>query len=220
MNKELQDQELDRIGIDLVKTGKLADGQIEKIIASPDMFRAITQRIAANDKPQTPKRRSAWPSNFRLSLAAYGLLAIVVAAAIFESIVERKPSNPSTANVPVHNEPDRIVQPFIVTPSPKEVRSTRYRGESVAQHAVLRSRERTPDRHRKVLTEEVSEFYPLTTSTDDDEDGGQIVRVRLPRAALLSMGVESPFENAPGTKVKTDLLIGSDGVMKAVRFVK
>ncbi|MEP7076482.1 MAG: hypothetical protein ABI878_11795 [Acidobacteriota bacterium] len=220
MNKELQDQELDRIGIDLVKIGKLADGQIQKIIASPDIFRAITQRIAVNHKPHTAQRRFAWPSNFRLSLAAYGSLAIVVAAAIFASRVERKPSNPSTANVQVHNGPDSIVHPLIVTPSPKEVRSIGDREEPVAQHAVFRSRERTPERHRKLLTEEVSEFYPLTTSTDDDEGGGQIVRVQLPRGALLSMGVESPFENAPGTKVKTDLLIGSDGVMKAVRFVK
>ena len=220
VNKDLQDKELDRIGIDLVKAGQIADGQIEGIIASPDMFRSITQRIAAHDKPSISKRRFSWPSNLRLSLAAYGLLAVVLFGAILASIFERKPTNPPTAKVPVHDQPDRIIQPFVVPHSTKEVRNDDVKDQPVAQHAVLRSRERTPERHRKVLTEEVSEFYPLTTSTDDDEDGGQIVRVRLPRAALLSMGVESPFENAPGSKIKTDLLIGSDGVMKAVRFVK
>jgi hypothetical protein len=46
-----------------------------------------------------------------------------------------------------------------------------------------------------------------------------LVRVELPRSSLVAMGVDPPAEN-DAQKVKTDLLIGSDGVMKAVRFVK
>jgi len=79
---------------------------------------------------------------------------------------------------------------------------------------------RAPQKHRTETIEEVSEFYPITyTDNQDSNDGGQLVRVELPRSSIAAMGIDPPVENE-SPKVKTDLLIGSDGVMKAVRFVK
>ena len=50
-------------------------------------------------------------------------------------------------------------------------------------------------------------------------DGGQIVRVSLPRSALLTLGlpVNMDRENEP---VKADVVLGHDGLARAIRFVR
>ena len=61
-------------------------------------------------------------------------------------------------------------------------------------------------------------FYALTYDDDPDNDV-RIIRVELPRSSLLAMGLGSHAENE-SEKVKADLLIGADGVTRAVRFAK
>jgi hypothetical protein len=49
--------------------------------------------------------------------------------------------------------------------------------------------------------------------------GGRIIRVDMSRSSLFAMGVDIPLENGR-EMVKTDLLIGSDGMARAVRIVE
>jgi hypothetical protein len=65
------------------------------------------------------------------------------------------------------------------------------------------------------------DFYALSYAGDPNETerGGRIVRVDIPRSTLFAMGVDVPLENETET-VKADLLIGSDGVTRAIRVVK
>jgi hypothetical protein len=64
------------------------------------------------------------------------------------------------------------------------------------------------------------EFQPVTYTGDpSDIAGGRIVRVELSRQALFAMGVNIPLENGVDN-VKADLLIGPDGVTRAVRLAK
>ncbi len=65
------------------------------------------------------------------------------------------------------------------------------------------------------------EFYPITYTGDlnDTVRGGRVVRVEMSRASLFAMGINVPLEN--GAEVlKADLLIGPDGVTRAVRLAK
>ena len=65
------------------------------------------------------------------------------------------------------------------------------------------------------------EFYALSFAGDPNEAerGGRIVRVDIPRSTLYAMGVDIPLENEAET-VKADLLVGNDGVTRAIRVVK
>lgn len=69
--------------------------------------------------------------------------------------------------------------------------------------------------------EEIStDFMPLTHGSGFAQmDDGQIVRVELPRSALHSFGLPVNAERA-GERVKADVLLGYDGVARAIRFVK
>ena len=131
-------------------------------------------------------------------------------------IYEKRPV--AVVKAPIHNEPDTIVSPYNPARS-IEVRDPDGRSVTSAQPVVLKTRARVSE-HRKPQIEEVSEFYPLTGNLDMNEENGQLVRVNLPRTALATMGIdEVPFETG-SSKIKADLLVGSDGVMRAVRFVK
>jgi hypothetical protein len=67
-------------------------------------------------------------------------------------------------------------------------------------------------------------FFPLTYSSLPISNA-QLVRVQVPRSALASFGlapIDVPAAAAPGTAsatVSADVLVGEDGVARAVRFV-
>jgi hypothetical protein len=65
-----------------------------------------------------------------------------------------------------------------------------------------------------------TEFVPLSygESLSSSLEGGQLVRVQLPRATLLSFGFPMSEERAP-EPIKADVLLGEDGVARAIRFV-
>jgi len=50
-------------------------------------------------------------------------------------------------------------------------------------------------------------------------DGGQLVRVELPRSALERFGLPMNVERA-NERVKADVLLGEDGMARAIRFVR
>ncbi|MGB8510219.1 MAG: hypothetical protein WCD76_17705, partial [Pyrinomonadaceae bacterium] len=52
-----------------------------------------------------------------------------------------------------------------------------------------------------------------------DGDSGQVVRVELPRSALVRFGLPMNVEHA-GERVKADVLMGDDGIARAIRFVQ
>lgn len=70
-------------------------------------------------------------------------------------------------------------------------------------------------------SEEITtDFLPLTFDSNLSQlDDGQIVRVELPRSALHSFGLPVNLERG-GERVKADVLLGHDGVARAIRFVR
>jgi len=69
--------------------------------------------------------------------------------------------------------------------------------------------------------ESVTEFIPLVAGAPGATplEGGQLVRVQLPRAALASLGL--PLNAERGNEpVKADVLLGNDGLARAIRFVQ
>lgn len=63
-------------------------------------------------------------------------------------------------------------------------------------------------------------FIPLDTGRGlAPADSLQLVRVELPRAALVSFGLPMNVERAD-QRIKADVLVGNDGVARAIRFVR
>ncbi len=71
------------------------------------------------------------------------------------------------------------------------------------------------DRNNEVATD----FYPFGYgAVPTFQEGGQLVRVELPRAAVARFGLPVNMERS-GERVKADVLVGADGLAQAIRFV-
>jgi hypothetical protein len=69
-------------------------------------------------------------------------------------------------------------------------------------------------------SEIATDFIPLRyTSAASLQDGGQIVRVELPRSALANFGLPVNMDRY-NERVKADVLVGVDGLAHAIRFVQ
>lgn len=66
----------------------------------------------------------------------------------------------------------------------------------------------------------VTDFIPVTYGGAASlQDGGQVVRVELPRSALVSFGLPMNLARAD-ERVKADVVLGVDGLARAIRFVQ
>ena len=69
-------------------------------------------------------------------------------------------------------------------------------------------------------SEVATHFMPLGYADPINlQDGGQLVRVELPRSAMWSMGLPVNIDRY-GERVKADVLLGPDGLARAIRFVQ
>ncbi len=65
-----------------------------------------------------------------------------------------------------------------------------------------------------------TDFFPVgDVSALNLQDGGQLVRVELPRSALARFGLPVNMDRA-NQRVKADVLFSADGLARAIRFVQ
>lgn len=231
MNKRnLQNSELDAIGRKLIERGSLPSLEIDKIISNPELFSRVNARIAAEGKTPaaTPFASSYLFSFISRNTVAFAGVAMVVVAAIAAVSLSRTQKDGIAANAvqhpaavtPVAARPDNL-PPQVVGRNPTtgraQDRDVRY------EKAVVRQ---TPNANVRKLRkaaniEPDADFYILSYAGDPEETsiGGRIIRVDIKRSSLLAMGVNLPLEN-DDEAVKADLLVGSDGVTRAIRVIK
>lgn len=78
----------------------------------------------------------------------------------------------------------------------------------------------TPRGVQSPLVELTTDFIPLVPCVGlDCFEGGQLVRVAMPRLALIFLGLPMN-EQLAQEPVTADVLIGGDGVARAIRFVR
>jgi len=76
-----------------------------------------------------------------------------------------------------------------------------------------------PDDAPVVARELVTEFFPLRYSNVPTR-GGYVVRMQVPRGALASFGVAPITGDTGSHHVLADVVVGDDGLARAVRFVR
>jgi hypothetical protein len=80
---------------------------------------------------------------------------------------------------------------------------------------------RRPEVANHVTKEIATDFIPLSymSAANLQQEGGQIIRVQLPRSALANFGLPVNMDRY-NEKVKADVLYGVDGMARAIRFVQ
>jgi hypothetical protein len=117
---------------------------------------------------------------------------------------------------PVEAVEEEASKPSYVAPRVAPSRGVRYSNAAYRSGGTSSNAERmTPD-----VAEITTEFIPLAHGGSfAPGEGGQVLRVELPRSALVSFGLPMNVERA-GERVKADVLMGEDGVARAIRFVR
>jgi hypothetical protein len=180
-----------------------------RLLAAADEHQVAPRRVETSlleaYRRRYARRSSGWPW-----VAAWGAVAAsVLAFWAFSAAAppRRAPQAPAVPPQAAPKAPARLeAQPAPALPLRKpSVRPKRY-NVSAPPPAPVRS-------------EIATEFIPLVYGESLAEEPQQVVRVRLPRAALASFGL--PVDEERGSeRVQADVVFGGDGMARAIRFVR
>ena len=172
----------------------------------------------------TPRKRS-W-TYWATAAAAALLLAFAFAAWRYQHRALPVPNQPEVAGnstpapIPSASEsPRQTTEDLVVSTPPHKssprprIRATRVKHDR-PQPAI------PPIDTNAANAEVVTDFLQVGYGNAQDlQDGGQLVRVELPRLALARFGLPVNMELA-NERVKADVLLGPDGMARAIRFVR
>jgi hypothetical protein len=225
-DRKFKNQDLDEIGRSLLKAGVMRADDVERIVSKPELFASIRARIGAEDA-------GTQPAGWRMQFALSGGFAAAAVAAVLLAFVVLGGDDTQPEIVYVVEPPPEAVGQEISSPAapaaepapsaPAEVRPQRsYRPESVTAKVFRRKetpRAAQPEKQEKAV--DLGEFYALAHVPNVPEAAAdaQVVRVEVPRASLVALGINLPLDNT-AENIKTDLLVGADGVPRAIRLVE
>jgi len=176
----------------------------------------------------TKSRRPYW-------LAAAAAVLLIVASVAAVRWLTEKPAGQTTdqtAGDTRKNVPAKLVVDDSPKPGPENQKAPpiAHKPKRNARNVMAKVRPLDASGKTKALaanstanegTREIAtEFMPLGyLNAVIFQDGGQIVRVQLPRSAMASFGLPVNMERY-NERVKADVLLGVDGVAQAIRFVQ
>ncbi|MGI8918819.1 MAG: hypothetical protein ACR2H6_09460, partial [Pyrinomonadaceae bacterium] len=135
----------------------------------------------------------------------------------------RSETSDVVASVPVADTTQTVVNKTqepapVATERPKTNSARVRRSAAKSRHSNVR-----PNSQRVAAlseTEVATDFMPIGyVNSASLQDSGSIVRVELPRSTIVSMGFAVNMDRY-GERVKADVLMGADGLARAIRFVQ
>lgn len=239
--RNLQNEKLDQIGRKLLETTRVRHDEIEQIVASPQLFDAVKARI----KTEQRERKSKNLFGNRLSFTIWNWQSFSVASAVliilvfgaFSFIVMRQPDQINdqivqAPEMPIEVAPIEIPQPRQISQDLPElaIKKKPFVKPKIKQAFFEKEKAQPKKAERKqipakkpgnIANDPGGEFYALNYVGNPNQTGEalRVVRTELSRSTLFALGVNLPIENE-SEKIKTDLLVGMDGVARAIRFVE
>jgi len=224
---KIHDENLDRLVTELIRTTILKDDEQDAIASRSDLFSSVRARIIAEDV--TRIEQTSTITFFQRSAILTAAAAIIVMAVFGTMMIAKRPVPRSVVNsippVPLNNKfasrepevdaftsPSNIDGPDTKAP-PSRVVKVDYR--------PIVSERKMPAQREPQLDEQPPRFFALAGLRPSEVavDGSRIIRVELPRASLVTLGVNVPLDSDKQL-IKTDLLVGPDGVPRAIRLVE
>ena len=127
------------------------------------------------------------------------------------------PVQSADASAPASLAARRPAAAAVQPPSAKAAQSSAAASPARIQHSKTAQRIKAAGQSDEL--EDLADFIPLPYADDDAPLGaGELVRVRLPESALGLLGFPVG-EDSAAEPVTADVVIGEDGVARAIRFV-
>jgi hypothetical protein len=231
-----KDQRVDRVQQEMLRAVKVTEEEIGAIASSPDLYGGLRVRIAAgraslpgprmaNDDLRASERgrdlgSSLWARpSLRWTVAA---AAVLILAALAVSLLL-----PSQSSLTAEITP---ALPQVVTPAPGGVQPEDKPRKERLDIAQSNKRDTAPVSVRRASNrqhlpehtdaEVATDFFPLTyTAESAAPESGHVVRVKISRTALIAVGLPMNVARA-GELITADVVIGDDGLARAIRFIQ
>ena len=230
-----EDEGFDQVQREVLLAVKVSEEEIESAANSPDLYDGLRLRIAGERGRRfggrtlddwRPADRAGLifvrallgpsrPTQWILTPAAV-LLLVAVALLLWLPKQSRESSKIAQPVIP-QTVPSRPLDldPRVLPAGPEKV-LVAVPLVSKQQRRIYR-RDQPSDNHADEIA---TDFLPLTFTADSTApESGHLVRVTIPRSALLAMGLPMNAERA-GELVRADVFIGDDGLARAIRFIQ
>jgi hypothetical protein len=228
-----EDEGFDQVQREVLLAVNVSEEEIEAAATSPDLYDGLRLRIAGERGRRSGGRTlDDWrpadraglifvrallgpsrPTQWILTPAAV-LLLVAVALLLWLPKQSRESTQIAQPVLP------RIVPSRPLDPDPRPAGPEKVLVAvplvSKQQRRIYR-RDQPSDNHADEIA---TDFLPLTFTADSTApESGHLVRVTIPRSALLAMGLPMNAERA-GELVRADVFIGDDGLARAIRFIQ
>jgi hypothetical protein len=236
--KDTEKEKIERIERRLLKARRINADELQAIVSAPQFFEQINARIKAEQSVRDAQDNLRKQPIFsflnwqRLGLV-FGVLTIFLAAIVSLIIFTR--ADLTTAQLIETVKPLEIQRTIAAVDEPTSFnvnRETENKDRNTPERIAFKNKasklktqvsriNSSKKLPRAVRDEPEEEFYPLafTENFEEAKEDGKVIRVELSRSSLLALGLNPPMDDE-AVKVKTDLLLGSDGVARGIRFVK
>lgn len=228
MNKYPTDEKIDAMIARVLADAKIAEAETDRIADSPDLWWAIRREISG----KAPTAKRPWPPKFWL---LPGLAASVVMAALLvgfnfvsspvassgtgevaglESSAEQIKESAKTVlsdGKPMEISTSRADPERINTPAKRTVTVSTKRSEPLRPTRAVASRGNTTVERVK------SDFIALSLASAPSS--GQIVKLRVPRTMMASLGLVDSVPKG-NSMVDAEVLMGDDGTTHSIRFIR
>lgn len=198
--------------------GKAAPAGVE--VALLEAFRAQSSNPLAR---RLPVRSRSW-RRWDLAAAAAAAILIAIGFVVYRAI-QNEPQKDNSVTIEKTPTPQPSVN--------REEQIVKEKGGPESRRGSLEPRRHRGNRTRlnKLFiidsitaytkdSEYATDFFPLAYGGDQKPmERGEVIRVQMPRYALIAFGLPVNIERAD-VPVKADLLVGEDGLARAIRFVR
>ena len=226
--KSKQNQCLDRVHREVLLAATVSEEEIEAASNSLDLYDGLRLRIAAErerragvptDRPGLkflpallwPRRSSGW-------ILTAAVVLLFVAVGLFPWL-----PRPSHEETPITEPISALVAPPSGGKDAASGVVAKRNGPSLLGVAPAPKQQTRTHRQRRTngqSSEIATDFLPLTFSADAmATESGHLVRVTIPRSALVAMGLPVNAERA-GELVRAEVFFGDDGLARAIRFIQ
>ena len=223
MKTDNTDEKLELLLKRMVESAAADESTIDEVANSPALWRGVRHRVGElESQPRNFSRIWRW--------VLIGTPAFAAITLLIGFFISQRPTSPTDiseqANFPASESPRAVTNPTtaVVEPPSPAIAKTRVverlvRGISPSRAKYLPGKKMPrPEPIITAAKDEIrSEF--ITLSYARDPESGQIVRVKVPRSMMVTVGLVASVEK-PSSLVDAEVLVGDDGLTRAIRFIR
>ncbi|MEP6946814.1 MAG: hypothetical protein ABJA02_12915 [Acidobacteriota bacterium] len=228
MSNQISDEKFDSLVKVLFAEAAISDDKVNEIADSPAIWRNVQREIVT----QRQATNSAWPpiakfwQVLKFGLPALAAVGLLIGIIVFRPQTERT----ETAGVQQNSstQPAELPAAMYAEPATPVISTLRSENATFTPRAEKRRLADHPATARRkpsvaaikttAKTPEIkTEFIALSYARD--AESGQIVRVKVPSSMMVTLGLVATVEQ-PTNLVDAEVIVGDDGLTRAIRFIR